>query len=153
MATILAGTRIGKDSKLSVGVSAIIFNPYHTAILLIKRTDNGRYCFPGGRLEPGESLTEGCVREAEEETGLIVNVTGVTGVGSNPDLVYTYPDGNKWQTIEIDLMCQKVGGVIRRSDESSDFAWISRDTIKDFDVMESELVRLKKYLDGEFYLQ
>jgi 8-oxo-dGTP diphosphatase len=44
------------------------------AILLIRRIKNGRnfYVFPGGGLEPNESLEEGLKREIKEEAGLDV---------------------------------------------------------------------------------
>jgi len=37
----------------------------------------GLWCFPGGRLEWGESIAAGAAREATEETGLVVTVDGV----------------------------------------------------------------------------
>ena len=39
-------------------------------VLLTQRTDNGRWCLPGGRLDPGESVEECCVREVLEEDRL-----------------------------------------------------------------------------------
>ncbi len=40
----------------------------------------GLWNLPAGKLEMGESPQEGCLREAEEETGLDVELTGLVGV-------------------------------------------------------------------------
>lgn len=39
-------------------------------LLFIKRKDNGTYCLPGGRLNPGESPLKAAIRELKEETNL-----------------------------------------------------------------------------------
>ncbi|MGG4090984.1 NUDIX hydrolase [Paenibacillus lautus] len=36
--------------------------------------------FPGGRIEPGETMFEAAIREVKEETGYEVQLTGTTGV-------------------------------------------------------------------------
>ena len=45
-------------------------------VLLIDREDGGGWAVPGGRVEPGEQITDTLVRELREETGL--NLTGHT---------------------------------------------------------------------------
>lgn len=44
----------------------------------------GRWTYPGGFLEVGESAQEGARRETEEETELLVEVGGLIGVYSRP---------------------------------------------------------------------
>ena len=51
-------------------------------VLLTKRADFEVWCLPGGGVEDGESVAEAAVREAYEETGLVVLLTGVVGVYS-----------------------------------------------------------------------
>ncbi len=59
-------------------------------ILLMQREDFEVWAMPGGGTEPGESQAETAVREAREETGLEVEITGLVGcyMGSalNPEL-------------------------------------------------------------------
>jgi ADP-ribose pyrophosphatase YjhB (NUDIX family) len=80
MATILLGERIGKQGQLAVGCSATIFDATAQKMLLMRRTDNGQWCVPGGYMEPGENVTEACTREVLEETGLQVEVKRLIGV-------------------------------------------------------------------------
>lgn len=151
---IETGHRIGKSAKLSVSASAVIYG--HGGILLICRTDNGRYCLPGGQVEVGESLSEAVIREVEEETGYIVSVRYIAGVSSDPDMVIVYPDGNRWQTVELDFVC-RIDGQLNItpgiSNESSGIVWVTQKTLDEYDVMETERPRIIKYLDGETYLK
>lgn len=52
-------------------------------VLLVQEADpedEKRWNLPGGHIEPGESIIDGAVREALEETGLQVTLTGLLGV-------------------------------------------------------------------------
>lgn len=51
-------------------------------ILLTQREDFEVWCLPGGGVEPGESAAQAAVREAYEETGVEVELTGLVGVYS-----------------------------------------------------------------------
>jgi 8-oxo-dGTP diphosphatase len=59
---------------LSVRARVIIIR--EDTIALIERQRSGRcyYIFPGGGVEPGETLEEAAVREAAEELGLVVTI-------------------------------------------------------------------------------
>lgn len=53
--------------------------------LLIRRGDNGMWCFPGGTLEWGETFRVGLARELEEEAGVTsFTIERVLGAWSDP---------------------------------------------------------------------
>jgi 8-oxo-dGTP diphosphatase len=65
-----------------IGVSGIAFN-HNNDVLLIKRNQapaSGLWSIPGGKLEPGESLTSCCQREFFEETAVNVEVSHIVAV-------------------------------------------------------------------------
>jgi len=54
------------------------------AILLTQRDDVEAWVLPGGTIDPGETVAETAVREAREETGLEVELTGLVGIYAMP---------------------------------------------------------------------
>ncbi len=66
----------------SIGVGGVLFNG-RREVLLIKRNQapaQGLWSIPGGRQEPGETLTETCRREFLEETNLAVEVSNIVAI-------------------------------------------------------------------------
>ena len=68
-----------------LAVDAVIL--FQSGIVLIKR-DNPPYqgCFalPGGFVEIGETVENAAAREAQEETGLVIDLLGLVGIYSDP---------------------------------------------------------------------
>lgn len=84
--------------------------------LLIKSPRRG-WEYPGGMVEPGETLQEALIREIKEETGVDVRIIGFVGVCKNIEK----------DVVNIDFTCEYVGGELTRSDESIDVQWIKRE--------------------------
>jgi 8-oxo-dGTP pyrophosphatase MutT (NUDIX family) len=124
MTQILYGPRLGKEGKIRLGTSAIIFND-EGRFLLTQREDNGQWCLPGGAVESGESLAEACEREVLEETGLSVRVKRLVGVYSHPDQLVVYKDGHKAFIIAIHFEAEIIGGQLSLSDETTDFGYFT----------------------------
>ena len=94
-----------------VPTASVVIRDRDCRLLLVKRADDGTWCLPGGRLEPGESWAACAVRECREETGLAIEVTGLFGVYSDPrDQVHTYPDGDRIQVTAVVFSAEVVDG-------------------------------------------
>ena len=68
-----------------LAVDAVIL--FQDGIVLIKRDRPpfaGSYALPGGFVEVGETVEAATIREACEETGLIIDLLGLVGIYSNP---------------------------------------------------------------------
>ena len=109
--------QVDANTRVRVGVGLVIRN-LDGDILLERRSDNGLWGLPGGRVEPGESLAQTALREAKEETGLTIAVTRLLGVYSGPeDRIVSYPD-NVVQLVDILLEVSIVSGNLVCSCES-----------------------------------
>lgn len=131
MTQTLYGDRLGKQGKLRLGCSAIIFDE-NKLVLLTRRTDNGQWCLPGGGIDSGESAAEACIREVWEETGLHVRVKRLVGVYSNPNQLVVYPDGNKAFVVALSFEAEIVGGELGLSAETTDAGFF---TLKEMETM------------------
>src|SRR5690349_19087391 len=122
---VLYGPRLGREGQLRMGCSAVLLDPTQKKVLLTQRTDNGRWCLPGGAMESGESAAEACEREVWEETGLKVRVKRLLGVYSNPDQLVIYPDGNKAFFVVLNFEVEYISGELGLSDETTAFGYFT----------------------------
>ena len=124
------GRPVSKPTEIRVGTCAAIFNE-SGEILLEKRSDNGFWGMPGGRMDIGESYAQAIVREVFEETGLRVRVKRLVGLYSDPSnhTIAHYPDGNVIQNVTAFFECEGLSGEIRMSEESTDLSYFSMDAL------------------------
>jgi 8-oxo-dGTP pyrophosphatase MutT (NUDIX family) len=54
------------------------------ALLVIHRSDNDSWAFPGGAMDLGEPLVTAAVREVTEETGIDCQIAGLVGICTDP---------------------------------------------------------------------
>ena len=104
-------------------------------IILTRRADNDQWCLPSGGVEPGESVTEACIRETLEETGLRVRVKRLTSIFSSPDRLVIYSDGNQFQIITLNFEVCNIGGKAGLSDETTDIGFYSLPEIESMDIL------------------
>lgn len=149
MAKMIYGERIGQSARISVGCSAVIYDTDRQRILLTRRTDNGRWCLPGGRVDPGESVEETCIREVREETGLEARVIRLIGVYSSPHFIIEFADGNRIQLIALSFEAEVIGGELGLSDETTEAGYFTLADMETMDVMEHHRERINDALVGQ----
>ncbi len=96
-------------------------------VLLIRRgTDpyEGYWALPGGFVEVGETLEEAAVREAEEETGLQVEIVRLVGVYSDPD---RDPRGHN---VSVTYLARVQGGELSAATDAAEASFLDPSTVE-----------------------
>ena len=111
-----------------IGVGAIIIEDDRA--VLVKRAHppiQGQWSIPGGVLEVGELVRDAAVREAREETGLIVEPGELLGVF---DRVLRDAEGRvQYHYVLIDFLCRVVGGQLHAASDAAEVRWFKRDEL------------------------
>ena len=114
-----------------VGVGAVII--HQERVLLVKRGAPpllGEWSLPGGVVEIGETLRAAAVREAREETGLIVEAGEVLEV---LDRIIPGENGRpRYHYVLIDFLCRVAGGELQAAEDAADAVWASQDELTKF---------------------
>ncbi len=125
-----------------VGVGVIIIE--NSRVLLVKRAYpplQAEWSIPGGVLELGELVLEAAIREAREETGLIVDPQELLGVY---DRIMRNADGRvQYHYVLIDFLCRRVGGELQASDDAAGVRWFTREELPALNLAEDtrEVIR------------
>lgn len=133
-------------NSIVVAVAAVIRNS-RGEILLIERTDNGLCALPGGAQDIGESVVDAVCREVKEETGIDVEVTGLSGIYSDPKHVIAYDDGEVRQEFSLCFYARPVGGELRGSAESRHVRWVDPSGLSKLPIHPSMRLRIDHGLD------
>jgi len=149
MTEVLHGKRIGKEGRIRLGCSAVIFNELREKVLLTKRTDNGLWCLPGGGVDPGESVEETIIREVQEETGLTVRVLRLIGVYSDPNSLVVYNNDTAVQIVALSFEAEITDGEPGLSDETSDWGYYSLDEMNELDMLLNHHIRVQDAFKGQ----
>jgi len=117
-----------KPFRLSMKV---VIRNHEGKCLLIKRSMNskgnpGKWDFPGGKVDPGETFDEGLLREVYEETKLKISLERSLHVAESESpknrVVYLFMEG------------KLVEGEVSLSEEHEDHIWIEKDEMASMDL-------------------
>jgi 8-oxo-dGTP pyrophosphatase MutT (NUDIX family) len=136
-----------KANSIVPSANVIVVND-HGEILMIRRTDNNNWAVPGGGMDLGESIIDTAVRETQEETGIICEITGLVGIYTNPKHVIRYTSNDEVrQEFSIVFTARPVGGEIQPSSESSEPQWVSPTDVPGLQMHFSTRQRVQHYID------
>jgi 8-oxo-dGTP pyrophosphatase MutT (NUDIX family)/ubiquinone/menaquinone biosynthesis C-methylase UbiE len=110
-----------------VGANVAIFNDAGQ-VLLTRRQDNGQWCLPGGHMDLGETLDQTAMREAQEETGLTVQLERLVGLYSSYYPPGTFGENSPARAILVALFrAHATGGNLTLNAEVTEFGWFDPD--------------------------
>lgn len=116
-----------------VGVAGVVLRG--SRVLLVKRGHEpakGVWSLPGGLLELGESLAQGCAREIKEETGLEATVGPLVEV-----IERILRDDEKkveYHYVVCDFVCRAHEGSPKAGDDAEMVAWVELSQLQSLDL-------------------
>lgn len=116
-------------------------------VLMIQRSDNGRWALPGGGHDVGESISDTVVREVWEETGIRAEVVDMSGIYTDPGHVMRYDDGEVRQQFSICFRARPVGGELQTSNETTQVRWVAPADLLKLDVHPTMRLRIEHATD------
>jgi len=136
-----------KANSIVPSVNVAVFNDAGE-LLLIRRSDNDNWALPGGGVDIGESLSQAAVRETREESGIDCEITGLSGIYTDPGHVILYTsNGEVRQEFSIVLTARAAGGELAGSTETSEARWVLPSAAVGFQMDPSMRLRVEHVLE------
>ena len=107
----------GRTERVELTTLCMVYRGEELLLQNRVKTNWRGYCFPGGHVEPGESIVDSVVREMKEETGLTVHNPQLCGIKQFPI------DGGRY--LVFFFKTNTFEGKLASSEEGK-MAWISR---------------------------
>lgn len=108
-----------EPKPFGLALRVVILDEQGRCLLLRRSSANKSYVgaweWPGGKNDPGETFDATARREAKEETGLEIELTGVAGA--------FYMEMPQARVVTLCLEARKTGGALALSEEHDQFAW------------------------------
>lgn len=104
-------------------VYLLITDESKSKILMVYNKDNHSWSLPGGTVEGNETLEEAAVREAKEETGFDIRVSGIVAV--NEAKLSKYEVHAIFFTYRAEITAGELE--LSRPEEISDIQWMDSD--------------------------
>lgn len=140
---------VGHRRVILCGASAVIRNERGELLLQERKEPGGRWCFPGGLMELGESLEETARREVFEETALRLGSLRLIGVYSGADHLCRASNGDEWYVVNAAYACSEYSGEALVNDgESRCLRWFRPEEIPE-GLVSSHREILRDYLNRE----
>jgi 8-oxo-dGTP pyrophosphatase MutT (NUDIX family) len=120
--------RIGHDLVLLPAVCVLIWDP-DGRLLLMREAQTGRWQTIGGSVDPDEAPVDAAVREAAEETGLVVRLRELRAAVGGPGYRVHYPNGDVCSYVSVVYDAEVVAGELAGDEEVAELGWFHCDEI------------------------
>lgn len=134
-----------------IGVGVLLIRDEH--LLLIKRKynpDAGYWSIPGGHLDLGEKVITAAEREAYEETGFKVKVSGLAGIIDK--IMYDNTGKIEYHYVLINYFVEQIEGdpsqPPKAADDALEAKFVSFDQLKTYKLTESLIELLQQLKIG-----
>jgi 8-oxo-dGTP diphosphatase len=97
-------------------------------VLMLKKPRRGWWVAPGGKMEPGESVRDSCIREFREETGVYLKNPQLKGIFT---MIMKEGDQLLSEWMMFTFVATDSDGLDLDESEEGKLAWHSFDDIKD----------------------
>jgi 8-oxo-dGTP pyrophosphatase MutT (NUDIX family) len=125
--------RIGHDLVLLPAVSVLVWD-HDGRLLLMREAQTGRWQTVGGMVDPDESPWDAAVREAREETGLVVRLERLRAALGGPGYRVYYPSGDVCSYVSIVFDAVVESGELAGDDEVADLQWFHVEALGSLDL-------------------
>jgi phosphatase NudJ len=113
----------------------------HRFLLVQERKHGQRWYLPAGRVEPGERLVDGAVRETLEESGVPVALEGILRIQHSPNA-----DGARLRVIFIARPIDDAPP--GRTEDSLDARWVRLEDLAELPMRGAEVAQILGYVES-----
>jgi 8-oxo-dGTP pyrophosphatase MutT (NUDIX family) len=118
--------KVGHD-LLVLPSAAVVIHDELGRVLMGLHSDRRIWVVPGGLIEPEEIPADAAAREVWEETGLVVETTGILGVYGGRELVVDYVNGDRVSYVGVIFRGRIIAGELRAdAEEILEVRYVSR---------------------------
>jgi 8-oxo-dGTP diphosphatase len=115
-------------------------------VLLLKKPRRGWWVAPGGKMEPGESVRDACIREFREETGIYLKNPQIKGI-----FTFIMKEGDQVlsEWMMFTFLATESDGVNVSASEEGELSWHPFSEIKNLPMAEGDYHILEYMIHGK----
>lgn len=99
----------------------------------------GKWEFPGGKIEPGETKAQAIEREIKEEFEVVVHAEDELA-----ETIHMYPNKDVKLTL---IRCNYVEGEFTMQEDHLDYTWVHKEDLINYDLAAADLELVQKILN------
>ena len=125
----------------TVAIALVVVQHADGRFLLVDEKKGRGWYLPAGRVDRGEPIVTGAVREVLEETGIVAELDGILRFEHTPER-------NGTARLRVIFFARPIGGALKTEPdhESNGAAWVTLDEMRDLDLRGQEVITHCRYV-------